>query len=273
MPQGQPRERHVIVSVIDADTGRPVKGLPARLFAVREDNLERQVVKVAPATEPVSVVFFADTTTAFSRYIGEMRHAAQTFLAGVLSAHPRSTAALWQFSGVGMPVVTFTHDTAKLEKGATRLVALGPVGPGAASDLLEGVADAARQLARRPEPRRVIVSVDAAASPELSSLPGQEVQRTVQQAQARWFAVTVEDATSNEAQRNQVLAVLCPLSGGMRTTILSVSALDSTLANIADIVASQYELTYLRPSGAANRLQVGLRIAGAKVLAPSWAPR
>src|SRR6476660_4371868 len=57
----QPKPTDVYVSVVDAK-GEPVDGLKAEDFRVREDNTAREVLKAAPATEPLTLALLVDDT-------------------------------------------------------------------------------------------------------------------------------------------------------------------------------------------------------------------
>lgn len=287
-----PRERQVIATVIDSRTNKPVTGLPAAAFAIREDNQDREVLRVEPATEPMSVILMADTTTAFRLFERDLRAAPLAFFKTFMAAHPGSFAALWEFGGAGSPVQTFTSNGTLLEQATTRLFPKGSlsnldpqdladagvaVSRGqniVASNLLEAVRDGARELARQQHLRRVIVSFNSDLSVEASTLPGQKVQDDVQKANVTWFAVSLHTGISNGPLRDNVMGELIPYSGGIRITIGDVAALEPAMKNMADILTSQYVVTYTRPSGSAPKiLAIGIRGEGLKVTAPRWAPK
>jgi hypothetical protein len=285
-----PGEKQVIVTVIDTKTNKPVPGLPASAFAIREDNLDREIVRVEHATAPVAVVLLADTTTAFTPYVRDMRVSSQAFFKAFFASNPGSAAALWEFGGAGMPIVGFTSEPMTLDEGAGRLFPKGTLSDmtadlasaGAAtvrgqnitaSNLLEAIADAGKALQNRKEPRRVLVSFNDDLSVEASRLPGKKVQDEVQRADATWFAVSLQEHVANGPLRDNVINVLCPYSGGARFTIVNIAALESALTNVADIIANQYVVTYRRPSGSASQVIVGIRQEGLKASTPRWAPK
>jgi hypothetical protein len=281
-------EKHVIVTVLDAQTNKPVIGLPANAFAIREDNLDREIVKVEPATDPMSVVLLADTTTAFINRARDLRVSSQAFIKQFLAVHPGSSLALWEFGGADIPIVDFTTDAATLGAAAgSKLFPKGSqnginrAGSGStlsgadivASNLLEAIVSSSRQLAKRPEARRVIVAFNSDLSVEASTLPGQTVEDEVQKADATLFAVSLTEIASNGPRRDNVLNQLCPYSGGKRFTIQDIAALDGALKNVADILASQYVVTYRRPSGSVKQVLVGTTRQGLKASTARWAPR
>jgi hypothetical protein len=286
-PQGS-SEKRVFVTVLDAQTNKPVTGLPASAFAIREDNLDREIVSVAPATDPMSLVVLADTTSAFTRFTRDLRLSTQSFIKQFMGASPGSSVALWEFGGSDIPIVNFTTDEGRLELAAGRLFPKGTLSDldftttGSAithgqditaSNLVEAIDSAAKQLAKRPETRRVIFSFNSDLSVEASKLPGQMVQDDVQKANASVFAVSLQEQVANGPLRDNVLNNLCPYSGGKRITILDIAALESALKNVADILTSQYVVTYRRPSGTARQVLVGVRVTGVAANTARWAPK
>ena len=57
----QAKPTDIYVSVVDGK-GNPASGLTAEDFRVREDGVAREVLKVGPATEPLTVAFLVSTT-------------------------------------------------------------------------------------------------------------------------------------------------------------------------------------------------------------------
>ena len=285
-PQGG-TEKHVIVTVLDAQTNKPVPGLPADAFAIREDNIDREIVKVEHATEPISLILLADTTSSFSKYLRDLRVGTQGFVKEFFDKNPGSSMALWEFGGADIPLVDFTTDAAKLDQAATKLFPKGSMSEvdrtaaGSSlsgqnivgSALLEGIISASKKLAKRPETRRVIFSFNSDVSVEVSKMPGQQVQDEVQKADATLFAVSMAENASNGPLRDNVLNVLCPYSGGKRFTIGDITALESALKNVADVLASQYVVTYKRPGGSAKQVLVGVKRDGLKASTARWAPK
>ena len=309
-PAARGIDKQIIVTVTDTRTNAPVADLPAQAFAIREDNLDREVVSVARATEPLQVVLLADTTTAFTRFVQDLRLATREFTHALLEASPQSSVALWEFGGADIPVVDFTSELSALDDGTAKLFPKGtssnipaserltgiasqgvPPGLGStanqvvggsrysgggdvtASNLLEAVVGASRRLARRPGLRRVIVSFNADVSVEASSVQGPAIQDEVRKAGVTWFGLSLNERVNNGPLRDNVMNVLCPLSGGQRFTVVDVAALAPSLRNVARILTSQYVVTYKRPAGNPTQVVVGLRREGLRAATFRWAPQ
>jgi len=271
VPHGS-SEKRIIVTVLDAQN-RPVAGLPPDAFVIREDNIDREIVKVERADDPVATVLFADTTSAFGKYVGDLRTVTQAFIKEFFDKNPGSSLGLWEFGEADIPIVDLTTDAAKLNHGATRLFPKGSEQNVVGSALLEGIVSASKRLATRPERRRVIVSFNTDVSVEVSRMPGQRVQDAVQNAGVTLFALSINNNTTNGPLRDNVLNELCPYSGGKRFTIVDIASLESALKNIADVLGSQYAVTYTRPSGSAKQVLVGIRRNGLKASTARWAPK
>jgi hypothetical protein len=265
-------EKRIIVTVLDAQN-KPVTDLPVDAFVVREDNIDRQIVKTEHASDPVAAVLFADTTSAFGKYVGDLRTGTQAFVKEFFEKNPGSSLGLSEFGSADIPIVALTSDAAKLNQGATRLFPKGSDQEVVGSALLEGIVSASKQLAKRSERRRIIVSFNTDVSVEVSKITGQQVQDEVQKADVTLFALSIHNNVANASLRDNVLNELCPYSGGKRFTIVDIASLESALKNIADVLGSQYAVTYLRPSGSAKQVQVGVRREGLKPATARWAPK
>ncbi len=282
----QGSEKSVYVILTDAQNKPAPPGAPAQAFKIREDNIDREVVKAEQIKEPMAVVFLTDTTSAFVGHERDLRTSSAAFTTRMLKDSPQSSVALWEFGGADIPIENFTSDAAKLEEASKKLFPKGTVSDvdlsGSAvirgqnivgSNLLEAIADASKALAKRPEARRMIVAFHSDLSVEMSTMPGQQIQNEVTKANASLMVISLQAITSNAKQRDNVLDNLCPISGGARITITTVQALTQTLENVADIIAQQYIVTYKRPSGAAKLVQVGIAANGIKASTAHAAPK
>jgi hypothetical protein len=272
--------------VTDAQNKPAPPGAPASVFKIREDNIDRDVVRAEQIKEPMAVVLLTDTTSAFVGHERDLRESSAAFTKRMLADSPQSSVALWEFGGADIPVENFTSDAAKLEEATKKLFPKGTVSDvdlsGSAvirgqnivgSNLLEAVSGASKALAKRQETRRMIVAFHSDLSVEMTSLTGEQIQNEVTKANATLIVISLQAITSNAKQRDNVLDNLCPISGGRRITLTAVQALAATLENVADIISSQYVVTYSRPSGSAKTVLVGIQANGMKASTARWAPK
>src|SRR5262249_32974915 len=154
--------KSLFVSVLDA-SGRPVTDLALGDILIREDNTDREVVEVKPATQPLAVAVLVDTaqgervTDAYGMaetYVRDIRVSVGGFGRQLLARSPDAAVSLMEFGQAAIPVVPFTQNPLDFEKGVNKLIPKPDVG----SVLMEAITQANRDLAERPSTRRAIVS-------------------------------------------------------------------------------------------------------------------
>ncbi|HKW00238.1 MAG TPA: hypothetical protein VJN96_10465 [Vicinamibacterales bacterium] len=284
----QGSEKSVYVILTDAQNKPAPPGAPANVFKIREDNIDRDVVKVEQIKEPMAIVLLADTTSAMVPFPRDLRDSAAAFTNRMLKNSPQSSVALWEFGGADIPVEQFTSDAPKLAEAATKLFPKGTltdmdlVAAGTAvprgqnitgSNLIEALVGASKALAKRPEKRKIIVSFNSDLSVESNGVQGPTAQSELEKANVTVIAVSMQAQAANGPLRDNVLDGVCPYSGGRRITIATIQALAATLENVADIISSQYIVTYSRPSGTPKQVFVGIQANGFKGSTPRWAPK
>src|SRR5918993_224696 len=113
------RSRDVYVSVVD-NKGGAIKGLTANDFAVREDNIGREVLRAVPATEPLDIVILVDDSQAARQTIPFLRDGLTRFVErlqgkaaiGIVTVGERPTS-----------VADRTTDIEALKKGISKIFA------------------------------------------------------------------------------------------------------------------------------------------------------
>ena len=268
-PEAQaPGEKSIYVTVVD-DANKVVTGLTAADVAVREDNVIREVTSIKPATDPMSIVVLADTTEALKDSVRDLRTGLTSFVKDVLTASPESQIQLGEFQGASTVRVKFTPKQPDLEKAISRLFPQ----PETAPVLLEALVDASKDLAKRPTPRKAIVTINMEPSGDQSTIQPRDVANEVMKSGAALWSISIQAGTNRNPTRDQLLGGLATNTGAMRQTIITSSALESWLKTYASCLTSQYVVSYKRPDATpAKVVQVAAR-PGLKALASFAAPK
>lgn len=274
-------ERTLLVTVLD-EAGTPIRNLEPAEFIVREDGERRRIVGARPATDPIVVAVMVDTAKPIAGIpfpTQDLRRGLSSFAQTLHAGDPQAEVALYELAGAAVMTVPFTTRTADIETAVARLV------PSQRSSavLLEGLMDAARLLARKASPRRAVVSITF-ASPEASTLQPRNVADAMQKAGAAFWPIAIRGAENPSAfqaganasdnalasARELLFENLPDLTGGMRLTAVSGTALERLLRRVADTLTAQYEVTYERPDGAVVKDIRAGATRGAKVLRAAW---
>jgi VWFA-related protein len=264
------RIRSVYVSVLDG-SGKPVQGLTAADFVVREDGTAREVLKAGPATDPIAIAITIDDSQASTRVVQFVRDALKSF---VKKLDGKAVIALSTFGERPTPLVEYTDNAQQLEKGITRLFARS----GAGAYLLEALSELSRGIQRREEPRKAIVVLTVEAGVEFSTLYHKPVLDAIRRSGATLhvFAIgTPSPSDTDEARnRNIVIADGTELTGGRRDQVLAESGLTDRLNQFADELINQYVVSYSRPETLIppEKIDVSVSKPGLTVRAPKRLP-
>jgi hypothetical protein len=261
-------DKSIFVSVLDAG-GKPVKDLTAEEFRLREDGVDREIVSVKPATEPLQVVLLADTTATADPLIRDIRTSLSACVKQLHAASPDAAISLMEFGQAAVTTVPFVTDDASLESGINRLVGR----PGAASVLLEAIIAASNNLSKRPSPRRAIVSLNIEPSNEQSREEPKKINEAMRKSVAQLWSVSLQKGELKNPTRDVVLNAVTRNTGGVREFIVAPSALETVLKGFADALTSQYEVTYKRPGSSAQVVQVGTVRQNVRLHASGFAPQ
>lgn len=263
-------DKSIFVSAVDA-SGAPVKGLTAAEFRAREDGADREVVALEPATDTLNIVVLADTTKNADTFIRDIRNSLTAFVRQVHAVSPDAQISLMEFGQAAVTVTPFTNTTGDLEKGITKLVSR----PDADSVLLEALIAANESLAKRTSPRRAVVILNMEPSTERSREDPKRIQEALRNSLAQLWAVSLQKGALRNPTRDIVLGTLTKNTGGQREFLVASSAAETVLKGYADMLTSQYELTYKRPESAKRPLavQVGVVRQGVKLHASGFAPK
>jgi hypothetical protein len=272
-------DKSLYLSVLDA-AGKPVKDMVADDILIREDNVDRQVVAVKPAAQPISVAILVDTAQGVrvvdaygtpEEYVRDLRVAVGSFAKQLLGQSPNASVSLMEFGQAAITVVKYTSDPAEFEKGVNHIVSR----PGVASVLGEALEAAAKDLAGRPGGRKAIVSLNLEPSNEQSFENDRQIRDAFRKSGVQLWSVSVQRGKLQNSQRDVVLNDFAKLSGGQRDFVVGISAVEGILKGYADALVYQYEVVFKRPESKKEPLviQVGTARQGVKLHASGYPPK
>jgi hypothetical protein len=272
--QGGTLQRHVVVSVTDAD-GTPVPALTAQDLIVREDDVAREIISVSPAPPPSHLLLVIDDTGALTPSLIELRAGLQSFVAEMTDLSPPPAIGVMTTADRPTTVLRFTTTEAVIQDAVGRLFPRAQ----SASHTLDALIEACQAMRQAGADRPVIVAFVIDASPVI----GIEVHTTVAQALeeigASLWTVNLQQAappSSLEArERARVVNDVTRWSGGMNRPVVSRQAIDEAFTAVRLAIMNRYDVVYGRPdrlippSGlSVEARDPSLRIAAARWLTP-----
>ncbi|HTI36136.1 MAG TPA: VWA domain-containing protein [Vicinamibacterales bacterium] len=266
----QTKDVRVYASVLDAD-GHPVTGLTAADFTVREDNTTREVLSVAPATEPLTIAFLIDNTQASSGATQMIREGARNF---VKALSGKAEIAIITFGDRPTIAQDYTTDEKRLLDAVGRIFAQ----PGAGAYFDDAVMEVSRGLQKREPARPVIAALLVEDPHEFSNRYYQPILDQLAKSGAALHVLAFGTPSGSETDelrnRNQVLALGTERTGGRRDQLLAATAIPGALTQLADELAHQYVVTYARPETLIppEKLAVSVKRPGVTVRARTQAP-
>jgi len=243
-PAAQTIQRSMFVSALD-EARRPVEGLGPADFIVREDDIAREVLRVAPADVPLQIALMVDNSQFADPYTSEYRQALPAFITALAETsepgirHQVAVIALGERPTI---LTDYSTDPAELLKGVQRIFSIA----GSGTYLLDGIIEVSRGIIRRGFLRPVIVAITA-EGPELSDRFYGAVLEPLRESGAALYVVVLGTASNQSHDRSYVLSVGPKESGGYYDHLLVGSALTGRMKQIAAELTSQYRVTYARP--------------------------
>ena len=273
-PAQMPR-RTIYVTATDRN-GKPVPGLTARDFRIKEDGRRREIDRVELAIEPMQIALLLDDG---GPSLGAMRQAAANF---VERLQGKTVFSLTSTAGQPQVRVNFTEDP-RLLYGA-----LQQFFPNSAptTQFLGALVETSRGFVRRRSPRPVIVAI-VAEGEELSDIRADVVMQTLQQSRAIFYYIGLglprtsgtrpgmqdnRPASSTEyesVQRNVVIGAAPKTSGGRSEQVLQPGGLEPLMRQFAiELAVGQYAVTYFTNTDR-GKLEVETSRAGVRLRAPA----
>jgi Ca-activated chloride channel homolog len=240
--QGGAREGVLYTSVVDKD-GEPVTGLGPDEFVVREDGARREVLRVTPATEPISIAVLIDTSQAATDDIRNIRDGVTAFVQQMAKEHEIALITIGDRPTI---VQDYTRNVELLKAGIGRLFAA----PGSGMTLLDALVETSRGLGKREGARAAIVPVITDGT-EFSNRHYREVIDALKAGGASLHAITIGTFPTSVADpirnRATVLDQGPRETGGQRVTLLTSMAVEQALGKLARELSNQHKVVYGRP--------------------------
>ncbi len=233
----------VYVSVVDSK-GDPATGLTAADFRVKEDGVAREVLKAAPATEPLTIALIIDDSQVSGPAIQMIREGAENFVTALAG---KAEISLQTFGDRPKIEVEYTNDQKKLLDGVHHLFAR----PGSGAYLMDAIVEASRGLEKRKPARPVIAVLMIDRDVEFSNLYYQNVLEAIDKSGATLHVISlgpVHQTMGDEIRnRDQVVAIGTERTGGRRDTVLAYTGAGPKMKQLAAELLDQYVVTYARP--------------------------
>jgi VWFA-related protein len=241
-------QRSMYVSVVN-EAGAPVPDLGPSDFIVREDNVAREVLRVAPASEPMQIAVLVDTSATARNDISHMRTALPPFLTTLTNpgeSGARNQVALIAFGERPQIFIDYTTSATELQKGVNRVWSQETAG----AYLLDAILETTQGFKKREARRPVIVAI-VSEGPELSYRHYEQVLEPLRDSGAAFYALMMgspyHDLSDEGRSRNIVLDQGTTTTGGHREQLLTAMALPDRLKQLAAELTHQYRVTYARP--------------------------
>jgi VWFA-related protein len=247
------------VSAVD-QKGEPVEGLGQNDFVVREDGVQREVLRVTRATEPIDIAILVDDSAASESLIPRVREALRSFIAKMAMGNQIAIVGLADRPTI---LANYTSNTKLLQD------AIGLLWPRtrAGTTLMDALFEVSRGLERRETPRAVIIPIITDGG-DFPNRQYEQVMPEVKQAGAAIHAIAVGNFSSTDhdelRNRARILSEGTRTTGGQRVSLLSEISVQQALDRLARELSSQYKVVYSRPESLIppDKLEVSARRPG-----------
>jgi VWFA-related protein len=234
----------VRVDVLVMDGGKPVAGLTARDFELRDNGVPQRVEVVDAADVPINTVFALDTSASIAgRPRTDLIAAGETILDRL---KPVDRASLVTFDHAVTAAIPLTDDLSAVR------AALRGIQPNGRTSVMDGVYVALAYTVDQPGRFLLVVCTDGADT--TSWLRGPEVLDASRRTNAVVYAVTTSDG-----RRSEPLQRLSDATGGQMLQVSSSRDLRQAFERILTEFRTRYVLAYspegVEPAGF-HRLEV-----------------
>ena len=251
--QGQSREHHILVSVLDPDDA-PVGGLRISDFSIDEDGNSREILSVSQAGAGRQIALLVDTSQAATRSLVEFRNGLTAFVEQMSEGNQISIIT---FGGPPRIQVALTRETSRLTDGIGNLFAL----PDQAAYMLDALDQTAEGFSRQNASRPLIVVLTTEGI-DYSYTSARRVIDTIEESGAAIYTLSLRvgrnafSATPNistlelrnqDFERDLLLERGPRNSGGRHRDLLTSLAINDAMQDIVSELLNQYLVVYSRP--------------------------
>jgi hypothetical protein len=213
-------------------------------FVVREDKVAREILSVAPATDPMQIALLVDNSQAGEQFTRDYREALPAFINVIAADESGARHQIAIITLAERPTINtaYTFDFQQAVKGANRIFGT----PGSGSYLLDGIIETSQDIKKKNLTRPVIVAITT-EGPELSDRQYMTVLEPLRNSGASLNVVTVGNPRNINYDRSVVIDMGTRDTGGRNDVLMTGSALASRMRQIANELTHQYRVTYARP--------------------------
>ena len=228
------RTHAVRVDVLVTQNGRPVAGLDADDFEIRDNGVRQRIDLVSFEQIPLNLILALDVSASVS---GErLTHLRQAAAAVLRDLRPADQAALVTFGDAVVIHGSLTHDFAAID------TALARAQPGGRTALLDAMYAAV--VVGEADAGRALLLVFSDGVDTASWLTSSQFLRTAQRSDAVIYGVTARGATT-------LLRDLVHATGGTVFDVASTADLQATFRTVLDEFRHRYLVSYA-PTGVSS---------------------
>ena len=251
----------VYVSV--ARNGRPVTGLAAKDFAVLIGGREQPIISAVPASEPLSLIIFANPP---ATDISITRTAFRSILTLIRQQNPQARVAIVNTAS-GPTFYEAGAQGTMLDRQVGALYADPDTG-----NVVERLPELTSEIAKEPSRRRVILAITTPGLTHGMQF-SPKTAPDLANSHCELWGIQLAPLGSDVIDRDDAYSNLIVSSGGQRATVYGATLLEGRARDMMSLILSQYVVSFEPPDVRGTlAIRVGVRgqAAGTEVFAPNW---